>query len=464
MSEAISEAEDALDFQDYSDLRLSLDESLKIYDAKALGQNRLGTRAFKKDTFTDYLPKQPEPKLVPLSNIPTLPPPELKPLTGNKRKREDDAEAEQPAAKKAKSDSNPTLSLDEGFKIYDAETLGQLRTGTRAVQKNNPVDDTPSRTKDVPLIHTPVQHSSELAALSGQKRKREDDTEETKRVSKRARISEEETEEEKATFKPFGHFGMPFNTSDGSEVGLTPHPQLVMARTLEDCTHTMVVGRELTTQTILKVDHAELDEISSDFDKKLQESIEKAKEQKNLSYLQTALQFLTITVGITGGIIVQLAGASSGNPAGIAYGMEMTIGGLLSLGSFCLDQIGYKNSTFTSLLALGGALLSAHGGIMASPLLAQELPSHLASFYSGTITLLNGYGIFKNMEVQADLSRFSGELTTLSKKQKVATDDLKKHYGALNISDFKHLFKAATDFVDQTNQATKKVIQGTLKG
>ena len=70
----------------------------------------------------------------------------------------------------------------------------------------------------------------------------------------------------------------------------------------------------------------------------------------------------------------------------------------------------------------------------------------------------------KGISNQAELLELSGELTTLTKERKSVSDDIKKHYGALNISDFKHLFKTAEEFVEQTNQAVKRVIQGTLKG
>ncbi|MCB1066559.1 MAG: hypothetical protein KDK56_00100 [Simkania sp.] len=348
---------------DLSDLRVSPDEAVKIYDAKTIGLPREGVRPVKKDVYTDYLPPKPEPKITSLfSGPPTLPPPESPGVTGKKRKRE------------------------------EAETKQQV------------------------------------------------------------------------IFKPIAHFGMPFNTSSGSEIGLTPHPQLVMANAVEDCTRTMAVGRELTASTILKVDHVKQNEISEEFDEKLAESIRIARENQKLNYLKNALKFLGITIGIGGGLMVALGSSATGNFWGSVYGMEMILGGALELGSFCLDQVGYKDSMWSSMMAIGGALLTFHGGLMGNSFLFDKLPKNLGTITSTSLSLMRGYGVMKGISNQAELFELSGELTTLTKERKSVSDDIKKHYGALNVSDFKHLFKTAEEFVEQTNQAVKRVIQGTLKG
>lgn len=266
---------------------------------------------------------------------------------------------------------------------------------------------------------------------------------------------------EESSFHPVAHFGTPFSTSSGTEIGLTSHPQVIMARTVEDCIHTMAVGREMTTKTIIEVDLKKQEELSQEFYEKLRASIEKARESKQLSYVQNALKLLSTCVGIGGGVIVSFASISAGNGYGVLTGMEMTLGGLLSLGSFCLDQMGSEQTTWSSLLAIGGGILSLHGGIMGFPLLADQLPAHLASIYSGAISLLRGYGMFKQMDYDAALTEFSAEFTYLSTEKKDLSDTLKKHYEALNITDFAHFFKAATTFIAESSRATKKIIQGT---
>lgn len=343
------------------------------------------------------------------------------------------------------------LTLDDSLKITQAQPLENLIRNKRPIKKTSPLDTytnylpnqtEPSQSQPLPPPTLPIP---ELASS-------------TKKKKKNLEAQNQEI------FKPFGHFGKPFNTSSGSDIGFTPHPQLIIAKTVEDCTQTMAIGRHFTTQTILKVDHAQQEKVEKDFHDKLKESIEKAKEKKNLTYLQTVLQFITIASGVAGGIAVQLASASSGNLWGVAYGTEMCLGSLLSLGSFCLNQMGSQNSLGTSLMTLSGALLSMHGGGMGSSALANQLPQTLVSCYSSLMTLLNGYGMFKGMEIQTDLKHLSGDLAELQKKQKEVSDDTKKDYGALNITDFKNFFKAAVDFTAQTNQAAKKVVQGTLVG
>jgi len=270
---------------------------------------------------------------------------------------------------------------------------------------------------------------------------------------------------EKSVFKSHGPFGMPFQIDSGSEIGATPHPQLVMVRMVEDCTHTMAVGREFTTRAIVKGDHVKQREISEDFDKKLGESLRIARENQQLSYLQNALKFVTITAGIGGGLLVASAAFTAGNGWGMFYGAEMITGGLLELGSFCLDQIGVsKDSSWSSLLAIGGGLLTFHGGLMGNTFLCEMLPKHFSAVTASTLSLLQGYGVVKSLGNEAERLELTGELTRLGKERKEVSKETEKHYGALNISDFKLLFKTAAEFVDQTNRATKKIIQGTLRG
>ena len=162
--------------------------------------------------------------------------------------------------------------------------------------------------------------------------------------------------------------------------------------------------------------------------------------------------------------MVALGSSATGNFWGSVYGMEMILGGALELGSFCLDQVGYKDSMWSSMMAIGGALLTFHGGLMGNSFLFDKLPKNLGTITSTSLSLMRGYGVMKGISNQAELFELSGELTTLTKERKSVSDDIKKHYGALNVSDFKHLFKTAEEFVEQTNQAVKRVIQGTLKG
>ena len=347
--------------------------------------------------------------------------------------------------------SDLRVTPDEALKTYDSKTVGLPREGVRPDKKDKDAytDFLPSKpeAKVVPLSSVPSLPLPE-PTLTGKKRKRE-----------------EEAKEDKTVFESkIGHFGMPFNTSAGSEVGMTPHPQLAMSRIVDDCTRTMAVGRELTAQTIMTVDHAKQNDLSEEFDEKLAESIRIARDNQKLNYLKNTMKFLGITVGIGGGIIVALGSSAAGNFWGSLYGMEMTLGGLLELGSFCLDQVGYKDSMWSTMTAIGGALLTFHGGLMGNSFLLDKLPKHLSTITSTTISMLQGYGVMKGISNQAELLNLSGELTTLTKERKSVSDDTKKHYGALNISEFKHLFKTAEEFVEQQNQVVKRVIQGTLKG
>lgn len=265
-------------------------------------------------------------------------------------------------------------------------------------------------------------------------------------------------------FKPFGRFGMPFNTDSGFETGPTPHPQVMMAHMVDDCAQTMAYARGLTAEAIIQKDHKEQIELMHAFDQKMLESIQTAKDNTTLSYVQNALKFFTISTGIVGGAILQFSGISTGNSAAFFYGTEMMIGGAFALGSFCLEQFGYGNSTWTTLLGLGGAFASFHGGMMGFPFLADKLPAHAATIYSGALSFLRGYVDFKKMGNEAALYEIQGELTLLDKDQKMLSDLLNKHYGALNIKDFALLFQTGTDYVAQMNQITKRIIQGSLKG
>lgn len=80
------------------------------------------------------------------------------------------------------------------------------------------------------------------------------------------------------------------------------------------------------------------------------------------------------------------------------------------------------------------------------------------------MSMVEGYTNLKQMKGQMDMTQLTGELVTLTKLKREGVDAIQKHYGALNIKDFAHLFRTATEFVKQSNQAVKNIIQSTLKG
>ena len=337
------------------------------------------------------------------------------------------------------------LNVDPANVTKGAATLFQ--TGPRAQQKDTissyslpSLEEPKAPLKMIPTLPLPEK----IEARQGKKRPQKE---------------VEDEQDQNSVFKPFGHFGMPFKTDAGSEVGMTPHPQLLMARTVEDCAHTMAVGRELTTKTILDGDHPQLEKIGETSNEKLRESIEKAKEQKGLSYVQDTLTCMTIIAGIVGGVIL------TGSGGGVS-GLAMIAGGSLELGSYCLDYLGYGDSNWKTLATYGGAALTLLGGYSGKDLLLKKSSMmELVSLYgSASTSFVEGYTAYKKAQMDADLSLFAGDLVTLDKERQLLSESMTKHYGALNIKDFSRLFKAATEFVNQSNQAVKSVIQGTLKG
>ena len=166
--------------------------------------------------------------------------------------------------------SDLRITPDEPLKAFDAATVAKPREGTRPSKKDAYTDFLPPKpeaaTTQLSAIPTlPLPETT----LPNTKRKQE-----------------EEAEEEVTVFESkIGHFGLPFHTAARSEVGMTPHPQKVMADVIEDCTRTMAVGRELTAKTIMTVDHAKQNDISEEFDEKLAESIRIARENASLKLL-----------------------------------------------------------------------------------------------------------------------------------------------------------------------------------
>ena len=256
-------------------------------------------------------------------------------------------------------------------------------------------------------------------------------------------------------------FGLPFRHSSGSEIVLGCHPQMILAASLEDCTDTIITQRNYTTKTIVESDYVKREEINKEFEKKLRESLETAKNQQTLSYITDSLSFLNSTVGLVGGVSIISASLETGDGIGVLYGIEMTAGGVSAFGSFLLDKFGYENSTLSPLMALGGALLSFHGGFMRG--VDSSIGSWSRCIFSA-ISLMRTCSLVKETQIKADLCRFSGEMTALKGAQKSLSDETRKHFGDLGVHIVNVLFKVAIETDEALNQLSKKIVQSTLKG
>lgn len=252
-------------------------------------------------------------------------------------------------------------------------------------------------------------------------------------------------------------FGLPFKHSSGSEIGLGCHPQMILAASLEDCTKTMIIGRDYTTKTIVESDLVKREEINKRFEEKLKESLEIAKSQQQLSYIEAALSSLNSAFGLAGGASIIWTSVASGSGLGVLCGLGMTAGGMCTFGSFLLRKFGYENSYLSPLMALGLGLTLSGGWFSAG------LDS-LGGYISWAISLAETCVNVKEGLVEADRCNFSGDMTTLQQAQKSLADEIRKHFGDLDVSAFNGLFKVAIETDEELSQLSKKVVQATLKG
>ena len=252
-------------------------------------------------------------------------------------------------------------------------------------------------------------------------------------------------------------FGLPFKHSSGSEIGLACHPQMILAASLEDCTKTMIIGRDYTTKTIVESDLVKREEINKRFEEKLKESLEIAKSQQQLSYIEAAVSCLNSAFGLAGGASIMWTSVVSGSGLGVLCGLGMTAGGMCTFGSFLLRKFGYENSYLSPLMALGVGLTLSGGWFSAG------LDS-LGGYISWAISLAETCVNVKEGLVEADRCNFSGDMTTLQEAQKSLADEIRKHFGDLDVSAFNGLFKVAIETDEQLSELSKKVVQATLKG
>ncbi len=259
-------------------------------------------------------------------------------------------------------------------------------------------------------------------------------------------------------------FGLPFRCSSQSETDLFPHPQAMLASAIESHMHALLSERHYTTRSIIEIDLPRQEVVGEKFNAKLRESIEVAKSNHNLSYVQDALQILHFGLGVVGGVSILCSSLATNDVMGVLYGVEMTGGGMCSLGSFLLTKFGSDHSSplLPSALSLGGAFLSLHGGIMGKDLL--QMDTNFATYLSSAQSLLASYGLCKETQKNIDLFKFQGEASHLQRCQKMISDDLKEHYKGLDISNFTAFFRSAVDIIDSINETNKKIFRKTLKG
>ncbi|MCY3974898.1 MAG: hypothetical protein OXF02_05080 [Simkaniaceae bacterium] len=252
-------------------------------------------------------------------------------------------------------------------------------------------------------------------------------------------------------------FGLPFadSASSGTDIGLTPHPQLVMVKVVDDCTHTMAVGRT-TIGSIIVTDHKKQGELEESFCEQLRKSIAIAKRNRSLDYVKEAIRLLTPAMGCIAGAILTGTSVDASDLAGIASGVAMTA---LGLGSTLLNLLGKERYEWLSgLMASGIALLTIPGGLVQPAGIFQGLMKGLGAVTAGVEGATN-YERRMNTAAQKGILR---KITGLRKERQQIADDVRRHYKSLNISDSKHLFNVAFASVDDANRSTKNMIQNTL--